>query len=157
MSCQFCGRSENTEAGLLNTRLMLSSSFRCDQIHNCHIYEFGHSLLCQLIRTQLFNKPTPGNENGHFYSNKKDSFKWLLHPFKAVGGTVTLLVVFFQLNFAKAKTTLISSKKLFSLSKICIGDSFLQNVIRRLSIGRTHLHIPGTVFTNRPNKLVTVP
>jgi hypothetical protein len=31
--------------------LMLSSSFRCDQIHNCHWYDLGHTLLCYLSRT----------------------------------------------------------------------------------------------------------
>ncbi len=30
-----------TEAGLLNKRIMLSSSFRCDQIYKYEIYEFG--------------------------------------------------------------------------------------------------------------------
>jgi hypothetical protein len=27
---------------------MLSSSFRCDQIHKCHRYDNGHTLLCYL-------------------------------------------------------------------------------------------------------------
>ncbi len=39
------------EAGLLNKRLMLSSSFRCDQIYKYDIYDFGHTLLCYLSRT----------------------------------------------------------------------------------------------------------
>jgi len=40
-----------SEAGLLNKRLMLSSSFRCDQIHKYEKYDFGHTLLCYLSRT----------------------------------------------------------------------------------------------------------
>jgi hypothetical protein len=43
----------NTEtvAGSLNKRLMLSSSFRCDQIYKFEIYNFGHTLLCYLSPT----------------------------------------------------------------------------------------------------------
>ncbi len=41
----------NSEAGLLNKRLMLSSSFRCDQIYKYMLYDFGHTLLCYLSRT----------------------------------------------------------------------------------------------------------
>jgi hypothetical protein len=40
-----------SEAGLLNKRLMLSSSFRCDQIYKYTIYNFGHILLCYLSQT----------------------------------------------------------------------------------------------------------
>jgi hypothetical protein len=39
------------EAGLLNKGLMLSSSFRCDQIFKYEIYNFGHTLLCYLSWT----------------------------------------------------------------------------------------------------------
>jgi hypothetical protein len=39
------------EAGLLKKRLMLSSSFRCDQIHKYEIYDFDHTLLRYLSRT----------------------------------------------------------------------------------------------------------
>jgi len=45
-----------SEASLLKKRLMLSSSFRCDQIYKYEIYNFGHTLLCCLSRTYLFNK-----------------------------------------------------------------------------------------------------
>jgi hypothetical protein len=38
-------------AGSLNKRLMLSSSFRCDQIYMYEIYNFGHTLLCYLSPT----------------------------------------------------------------------------------------------------------
>ncbi len=38
-------------AGSLNKRLMLSSSFRCDQIYKYEIYNFGHTLLCYLSPT----------------------------------------------------------------------------------------------------------
>ncbi len=47
-----------SEASLLNKGLMLSSSFRCDQIYMYKTYDFGHTLLCYLSRTQMFNKPT---------------------------------------------------------------------------------------------------
>ncbi len=42
---------EKSKSGLLNIRLMLSSSFRCDQIYKNEIYNFGHTLLCYLSRT----------------------------------------------------------------------------------------------------------
>jgi hypothetical protein len=32
-------------------KLMLSSNFRCYQIHNCQRCEFGHTLLCYLSHT----------------------------------------------------------------------------------------------------------
>jgi hypothetical protein len=38
-------------AGSLNKRLMLSSSFRCDQIYKYETYNFGHTLLCYLSPT----------------------------------------------------------------------------------------------------------
>ncbi len=47
-------------AGLLNKRLMLSSSFRCDQIYKYEIYNFGHTLLCYLSPTLMFNELTTG-------------------------------------------------------------------------------------------------
>jgi len=43
--------AHHPEAGSLNKRLMLSSSFRCDQIYKYEIYNFGHTLLCCLSRT----------------------------------------------------------------------------------------------------------
>jgi hypothetical protein len=49
---------EQTEAGSLNKRLRLSSSFWCDQIYKYEIYNFGHTLLCYLSLTLMFNKPT---------------------------------------------------------------------------------------------------
>ncbi len=42
---------EGPETGLLNKRLMLSTSFRCDQIYKYEIYNFGHTLLCYLSWT----------------------------------------------------------------------------------------------------------
>jgi hypothetical protein len=39
---------QNAEAGLLNKRLMLSSSFWCDQIYKYELYDFGHTLLYYL-------------------------------------------------------------------------------------------------------------
>jgi hypothetical protein len=41
-------------------KLLLSCSFRCDQIHNNNIYEFCHTLLCCQRWTWMFNKPTSG-------------------------------------------------------------------------------------------------
>jgi len=40
-----------SEASSLNKRLMLSSSFMCDQIYKYKIYNFGHTLLCYLSQT----------------------------------------------------------------------------------------------------------
>ncbi len=39
------------EAGLLNKRLMLSSSISCDQNYKYKLYDLGHTLLCYLSRT----------------------------------------------------------------------------------------------------------
>ena len=39
-----CLTGLESEASLLNKRLMLSSSFRCDQIYKYEIYDFGHTL-----------------------------------------------------------------------------------------------------------------
>jgi hypothetical protein len=38
-------------------KLNHSSSFRSDQIHNNHCEDFGHTLLCYLYSTLMFNKP----------------------------------------------------------------------------------------------------
>jgi hypothetical protein len=51
-------KDQKPEAGLLNKRLMLSSSFRCDQSDKYKLYDFSHILLCYLSRTQMFNKLT---------------------------------------------------------------------------------------------------
>jgi hypothetical protein len=37
-------------------KLMLSFNFRWDQIHNSHQSEFGHTSLCSLSLTLMFNK-----------------------------------------------------------------------------------------------------
>jgi hypothetical protein len=49
--------SSDSEAGLLNKRLMLSSNFRCDQIYKYEIYNFGHTLLCYLLRLRCSTNP----------------------------------------------------------------------------------------------------
>jgi hypothetical protein len=49
------GLSPAAEAGLLNERLMLSSSFRCDQVNKYELYHFGHTLLCYLSQNLMFN------------------------------------------------------------------------------------------------------
>jgi len=41
-------------------KLVLSSNFRCDQIYKNGGYDFGHTLLCYLSLTKMFNKPTTG-------------------------------------------------------------------------------------------------
>jgi hypothetical protein len=55
MNCCECGESsvfaDKAEAGLLNKMLMLSWSFRCDQIYKYELYDFGHTLLCYLSWT----------------------------------------------------------------------------------------------------------
>ncbi len=56
MTLQLNNNDKSAEAGLLNTRLMLSSSFRCDQIYKYELYDFGNTLLCYLSRTKMFNK-----------------------------------------------------------------------------------------------------
>jgi hypothetical protein len=43
-------------------RLMLSSSFRCDQIQNCHWHDLANTLLCYLSLTYMFNKPTSSQQ-----------------------------------------------------------------------------------------------
>ncbi len=42
---------------LLNKKLLLSSSFRCDQIHSCQRHNFGPTLLCYFSQTLVFNSP----------------------------------------------------------------------------------------------------
>jgi hypothetical protein len=39
-------------------KLKLSSNFRCDQNYKNERYDFGHTLLCYLSPTWMFNKPT---------------------------------------------------------------------------------------------------
>ncbi len=46
--------------GFVEQKLVLSCYFRCDQIYNSQIYEFGHTLLCYLSLTWMFNKPASG-------------------------------------------------------------------------------------------------
>jgi hypothetical protein len=44
-----CG--SRSRGRFIGQRLMLSSSFRCDQIYKYELYDFGHTLLCYLSRT----------------------------------------------------------------------------------------------------------
>jgi hypothetical protein len=44
-------KRKELEAGLFNKRLMLSLSFRCDQIYMYEVCDFGHTLLRYLSRT----------------------------------------------------------------------------------------------------------
>ncbi len=41
-------------------KLVLCSSFRCDQIYLCRSYDFVHILLCLLSQTLMLNEPTSG-------------------------------------------------------------------------------------------------
>ncbi len=50
----------NARGQFVEQKLMPSSSFRCYQMHICHRYDFGHTLLCYLSWTWMFNKPTSG-------------------------------------------------------------------------------------------------
>jgi len=47
-----CGR-------FVEQKFVLSYRFRFDLIHFCHRYHFGHTLLCYLSQTYMFNKPDP--------------------------------------------------------------------------------------------------
>ena len=53
-------------------RLVLSSSFRSDQIYKYERYDFGHTLLCYLSRTWMFNKPV--SEGKSFTTPKTDIY-----------------------------------------------------------------------------------
>jgi len=56
--------------------LMLSSNFRCYQYHNWQIC-FGHTLLCYLSQTWIFNKATSGKTLAIFFpltTTKIDTF-----------------------------------------------------------------------------------
>ncbi len=48
-----------SEASLLNKRLMLGSSIRCEQIYQYELYDFGHTLLCYLLKSDLDVQQTP--------------------------------------------------------------------------------------------------
>jgi len=43
--------------GFVERKLVLSFSFRCDQIQERNCYEYGHTLLCYLRQTWMFNNP----------------------------------------------------------------------------------------------------
>ncbi len=66
-------------AGVLNKRLMLSSSFRCDQIYKYEISNLGHTLLCYLSPTLMFNELTWGERKltiKFFLINLATDFYW---------------------------------------------------------------------------------
>ncbi len=42
---------------ICSTKWLWGSSFRCEQIHKCQRCDFGHTLLCYLSPTWMFNKP----------------------------------------------------------------------------------------------------
>jgi len=54
-TCFICGQlfsfAWKSEAGLLNKRLMLSLSFRCEQIYKFELYDFSPTLLSYLSQT----------------------------------------------------------------------------------------------------------
>jgi hypothetical protein len=49
-----------TYGQFVEQKLMLSSSFMCDQNDNFERHYFGHTLLFYLSQTRMFNKPTSG-------------------------------------------------------------------------------------------------
>ncbi len=51
---------QQTHNRFVEQKVMLSSNFRCYQIHNCQRYHFGHTLLCYLSPTWMFNRTTTG-------------------------------------------------------------------------------------------------
>ncbi len=67
---------EEPEAGLLKQKLALSSSFRCEQIQNCHRYDFGHTLLCYLD-FQLTHLWPPFVEQKFMLSCSHCTVEWL--------------------------------------------------------------------------------
>jgi hypothetical protein len=50
-------------------KLTISCSFRCDQIYNSRLYEFGRNLFCYLSLTEMLDKPASGCEHGHYRGN----------------------------------------------------------------------------------------
>ncbi len=55
LSMSFCSTNRPL---FVEQKFVLSSSFRCDQSHYCHKYEFGRSLLYYSSQTKVFNNPT---------------------------------------------------------------------------------------------------
>ncbi len=49
---------EANRGSFVEQKLLLSLSFRRDQIYKRQRYDFGHTLLRYLSRTWVFNKPT---------------------------------------------------------------------------------------------------
>ncbi len=47
---------QQTHHRFVGQKLMLISNFRCDTIHKIHCYKFGHTVLCYLSQTWMFNK-----------------------------------------------------------------------------------------------------
>ncbi len=47
---------QQTHLRFVEQKLMLISNFLCDKIHKIHCYKFGHTLLCYLSQTWMFNK-----------------------------------------------------------------------------------------------------
>jgi hypothetical protein len=54
-------KTQVTEVSLMKQKLMLSSSFRCDQIHKCYRYDYGHTLLRYLDVQQTESNEICGN------------------------------------------------------------------------------------------------
>ncbi len=51
--------------------LLLSLNFRCDQIYKYRLHDFGHTLLCYLSQTYMFNKLTSAAGTGRKKITKK--------------------------------------------------------------------------------------
>ncbi len=55
--CRFWRYQTLSWGWFIDQKFMLGSNLRCDQIHNRHWYDSGHTLLCYLSQTWMFNKP----------------------------------------------------------------------------------------------------
>jgi hypothetical protein len=51
MVLDFVKTNAGARGPFVKQKLVLTSSFRCDLIHNCHRYDFGHTSLCYLSKS----------------------------------------------------------------------------------------------------------
>ncbi len=63
LSLSFCSMNWSLASQFVGQKLMLSSSFRCDQIYKCQRYDFGPTQLGYISHTYMFNKPTSEFKN----------------------------------------------------------------------------------------------
>jgi hypothetical protein len=60
-------KSELLSSGSLNKMVILTHSFKCDQMYTYGGFNYGHTLLCCLSKTYMFNKPTSEARGGLLY------------------------------------------------------------------------------------------